>query len=249
VNGSLAAASPVTVAPAGKLAGNGSVGSLVAVRGAIAPGTDSVGTLTTGPAHLFPGSVLDFRVASADPINVAARDFININGTLYLDALTNGTTTIKLRSMLTSNTPGNVPDFNPANNYVWTVGTATGLSLGSASLSSIQLDSTGFGNPHSGTFSLQANLAANALEIHYTAPGSTLVPPSLSGYGPRSGSSFPLTFSGPSGQTYKVLVSTNVGLPVANWTVLSSGTFGGSAVNYADTTATNAQKFYRITSP
>jgi hypothetical protein len=46
-----------------------------------------------------------------------------------------------------------------------------------------------------------------------------------------------------------VLTSTNVALPMANWTVLTSGSFGASPVTYTDTGATNAQRFYRIQSP
>jgi hypothetical protein len=41
----------------------------------------------------------------------------------------------------------------------------------------------------------------------------------------------------------------NVATPLANWTVLSSGAFGPSAVTYTDTSATNAKRFYRIKSP
>jgi hypothetical protein len=82
--------------------------------------------------------------------------------------------------------------------------------------------------------------------VNYTlAP----TPPTLSGYGPLTGTSFPLTFSGPNGQTYKVLFSTDVALPLASWGVLSTGTFGGSPVTYTDTSATNAHRFYRIMSP
>jgi hypothetical protein len=73
--------------------------------------------------------------------------------------------------------------------------------------------------------------------------------PTLIGFGPLSGTSFPLTFSGPSGQTYKVLSSTNVALPMASWTVLSSGSFGATLVTYTDTSATNKQQFYRVQSP
>jgi hypothetical protein len=79
-----------------------------------------------------------------------------------------------------------------------------------------------------------------------------LTAPTLSGYGPLSGASFPLTFSGPSGQSYQVLSSTNVTLPLASWTVLKSGTFGvggPTSTNYTDTSATNKQQFYRIQSP
>jgi hypothetical protein len=81
---------------------------------------------------------------------------------------------------------------------------------------------------------------------------SALTPPTLSGYGPLTGTSFPLTFSGPSGQTYQVLRSTNVALPLASWWVLNSGTFGvggPTSTNYTDTSATNATQFYRIQSP
>ena len=76
-----------------------------------------------------------------------------------------------------------------------------------------------------------------------------LTPPTLSGFGPLSGTSFPLTFSGPSGQTYQVLSSTNVALPLPSWSVLDRGTFGASPVTYTDTSATNATQFYRIQSP
>jgi hypothetical protein len=64
-----------------------------------------------------------------------------------------------------------------------------------------------------------------------------------------TGTSFPLTFSGPSGQTYQVLTSTEVELPLASWTVLDFGNFVASPVTYTDTSATNAQQFYRIKSP
>jgi autotransporter-associated beta strand protein len=89
---------------------------------------------------------------------------------------------------------------------------------------------------------------------YITGPGSlvlspTLSPPTISSFGPLTGTSFPLTFSGPSGQSYQVLTSTNVALPLTNWTALTSGTFGASPVTYTDTSATNKQQFYRIQSP
>ena len=84
----------------------------------------------------------------------------------------------------------------------------------------------------------------NTLQVKYTVPIKI-----ISSYGPLSGGSFPLTFSGPSGQSYQLLSSTNVTLPLASWTVLSSGTFGASPVTYTDTSATNATQFYRIQSP
>jgi hypothetical protein len=97
---------------------------------------------------------------------------------------------------------------------------------------------------------LGAGLAWNWTPTNGTlAVVKAVTPPVLSGFGPLSGSSFPLTFSGMSDQTYRVLTSTNVALPMASWRQLTSGTFGASPVHYTDTSATNATRFYRIVSP
>jgi hypothetical protein len=72
--------------------------------------------------------------------------------------------------------------------------------------------------------------------------------PVLSSIVTFSGTSCSLSFSGASGQGYTVLMSTNVALPMADWTPLTSGVFGASPVNFTDTGATNAQRFYRIAS-
>jgi hypothetical protein len=87
------------------------------------------------------------------------------------------------------------------------------------------------------------------LAVSFAAAAPALSAPAILMVGPHAGTSFPLSFTGPSGQTYKVLCSTNVALPRASWTVLSSGTFGASPVTYTDPGATNAQQFYRIKSP
>jgi alpha-galactosidase len=85
--------------------------------------------------------------------------------------------------------------------------------------------------------------------ISLLSAGTDANRPAFRSYGPRSGTSFPLSFSGPSGQSYQVLRSTNVARPLASWSVLDSGTFGASPVNYTNTSATNALEFYRIQSP
>jgi len=72
--------------------------------------------------------------------------------------------------------------------------------------------------------------------------------PVFTAFGPLSDGSFPLTFAGESGHPYKVLTTTNLLLPLTNWTVLSTGTFGAGAVNYTNTHATNAEQFYDIQS-
>jgi hypothetical protein len=60
-----------------------------------------------------------------------------------------------------------------------------------------------------------------------------------------------LVFTGPSGSNYIILTSTNISIPITNWTPLpnGSGTFSGSPITNIDSTATNKARFYRIRLP
>jgi autotransporter-associated beta strand protein len=78
---------------------------------------------------------------------------------------------------------------------------------------------------------------------------TTAAVPVLSGIATLRGTSFSLSFSGESGLSYTVLMTTNLVLPLADWTPLTNGTFGGSPVDFTDTGATNTARFYRIKSP
>jgi hypothetical protein len=71
----------------------------------------------------------------------------------------------------------------------------------------------------------------------------------LSGTVTLSGTSFSMSFTGVSGQGYAVLMTTNLILPLADWTSLTNGTFGSSPVDFTDPGATNEARFYRIKSP
>ncbi len=86
----------------------------------------------------------------------------------------------------------------------------------------------------------------NSLLLHYTPPA--LIPPTLHINGTLNSGSFPILFSGPNGQPYEVMTSTDVSLPLSSWTPLTSGTFGDDPVAYTDTAATNSSRFYRILS-
>jgi autotransporter-associated beta strand protein len=120
------------------------------------------------------------------------------------------------------------------------------------------LDGTFAGIPNAGTVTFggydfrvdYGGFDGNAVVLTCIGGGVTPpTPPTLAGGGPLTGTSFPLSFSGPAGQTYQVLVSTNLTLPLTNWAVLSTGTFGAGPAAYTDTTATNQQRFYIIKSP
>jgi hypothetical protein len=75
------------------------------------------------------------------------------------------------------------------------------------------------------------------------------VPPLICGPFTLNGSLFSFAFSGTNGQPYRILCTTNLALPMANWIKLSGGTFSTGTVSYTDTSATNEARVYRIVSP
>ena len=93
-------------------------------------------------------------------------------------------------------------------------------------------------------------LSISNSELYLVVPSATVVlhPPTLSSIG-LSGGAVVLNFSGTNGQTYQILSSTNVALPLTNWTSIASGTFAGTPVNYTNTSPVDPQRFYIITSP
>ena len=77
-----------------------------------------------------------------------------------------------------------------------------------------------------------------------------LVPPVITGSPAFGGGGFSLTFNGPAGQTYKILTSTNLVLPVANWSILTNGTFIGSPVTVTNVVLPGSRAgYFRLTSP
>jgi hypothetical protein len=64
------------------------------------------------------------------------------------------------------------------------------------------------------------------------------------------GGNFQITFTGPTGQTWKVMTSTDVTLAMTNWTMLSNGTFTASPETVTDASgASQPGLFYRVISP
>jgi hypothetical protein len=110
---------------------------------------------------------------------------------------------------------------------------------------------------YSGSFSayslpaLPAGLSWNVSQL--TVNGTLTVvsgsAPVINGRGSWSNREFTLRFSGSNGQSYGVLTSTNLLLPLSQWTRIAGGTFGSSAVTYTNTNAINPEQFYRIVSP
>ena len=132
--------------------------------------------------------------------------------------------------------------------YQWYKGTspvvgATGYTL---TLSNAQ-------TADSGTYSLRGtNDYGSFISGDIVLSVTEAVQPTVGSAARLSNGSFALSFSGAAGQPYRVWGSTDVTrAPIADtWTLLSSGTFSGSAVNYIDTQATNlVQRFYSISVP
>jgi uncharacterized repeat protein (TIGR03803 family) len=60
---------------------------------------------------------------------------------------------------------------------------------------------------------------------------------------------FLITFTGPNGQSYHLIATSDIASPQAGWTLLTNGTFNGLAT-FVDSNATNfPARFYRIKSP
>jgi hypothetical protein len=55
-----------------------------------------------------------------------------------------------------------------------------------------------------------------------------------------------LSFCGPANRGYQVLMTTNLALPISEWTPLATGIFGAGPVQCCDDHATNAARFYCI---
>jgi autotransporter-associated beta strand protein len=98
---------------------------------------------------------------------------------------------------------------------------------------------------------LAANLLWNTSQLATSGTLSviTLTTPVLSGTVTIGGGGMQLSFSGNNGQTYKVLGTTNLTLPMASWQVLTNGTFGAGPASFIDTANIQPVRFYRIVSP
>ncbi len=92
-----------------------------------------------------------------------------------------------------------------------------------------------------------ARLQTNGLSVQLVT--TPLVTPVFAGFAIFAAGKFHFSFSGTNGQSYRVLWTTNLQLPLVNWPVLTNGTFGAGSINCTDSVAPNIQRFYRIASP
>ena len=87
----------------------------------------------------------------------------------------------------------------------------------------------------------------NNVSVTANFAATVTVMPVVSGAG-FDGSQFLFTFSGTNGQTYKVLSTTNLMLPLTNWSIISTGAFGVSPLTFTSSVSAGAG-YFRVLSP
>jgi len=126
-----------------------------------------------------------------------------------------------------------------------TTGTLTFMTSATSSSPVANYDINGSGlTANNGNYTF-AQAAGNATALSILP----LVTPTFAGQAITVGADgYQLSFSAQEGQTYKVLATSDLTLPVADWTVVTSGTFGAGTVTITDN-STNTERFYLIVSP
>lgn len=221
VNGAIGN-STVSVANGGMLGGSGAISGSVQVQsgGAIMGGSlAGVGMLTVGTLNLGDAS----NAATASRFNIGA------GGKIYAGSLiVAGTNTINISD------PSLPLGTNTLFSYTGTIGGSGFAEFKLGTLPSL---------PAGASASLRNTGSAVQLVI------AQLVAPVLSRTVSRSAAGFGMSFTGVNGQSYRVLTSTNLTLPLTNWLALTNGVFGAGQINFLDIGATNQHQFYRVTSP
>jgi autotransporter-associated beta strand protein len=213
--------SPVTVSGTGTLRGNGPIGGTlnVASGGAVAPGTNTIGTLTVSNSVTFnSGSKAVFRVNLTN----------NTDQLLVQNALTYGGTLI-ITNLIASKpfTNGTIVKLFDAATYV------------------------------AGPVAVQPNSPApgltwdtSSLAVDGTLRVTTTTAPTLANAARLSDGNITFQINGAPGQGYSVRGSTNIALPLTNWTILQSGTITATPYVFTDLNATNYPlRFYGVSSP
>lgn len=199
-------------------------GDVTVKAGATFGGTGSI----AGAATFESGARAEFTVTPV--FNVDSNStFLTINGTMTFDG-----TEVHL----------NLPTNLGAGTYTLAVSTVPAVVSGTLTL---VVDSGSF-DPNVTSASVGLDSSGQKLVLTAVGAGGPPTPPIITGAS-RIGGNFVVTFTGPSGQTYQVLTSTNVVLPLTNWTPVSSGTFSGSPVTFTNSAPVEPQRFYRIASP
>jgi autotransporter-associated beta strand protein len=221
VNGSLASGTFLTVASGGTLGGTGTVGSSVTVQpgGTLSPGT-SIGTLSVGGNLVLAGSVRVEINKSVSPSN----DLVNVTGSIRHT----GGGTLIVTNLGPVLAPGDT--FQVFNKPV-----VNGESL------------TISGGGATWTNRLALDGSIGVLSVSGGPPVAPATNLTIAVSGPSSRT---LGAQGAASSPYYVYASTNVTLPMSAWWLIGvTNSDVGGLIQFVDTGATNAQRFYRLGQP
>jgi hypothetical protein len=82
-----------------------------------------------------------------------------------------------------------------------------------------------------------------------TVTNLALVPPTILTSGLLDSGTYALTFSGPAGQTFRVLATADISAPLSSWSVLTNGTFATDPITVTQPTAGFPVRFFSVASP
>jgi len=230
--------SGTTLVGSGTLLVNGAQGTntVAVAAGAVLGGSGSIGGATTVQAG---GSIQPGSAAGSGTLTVGTLNLGNSAGATTYSRFT--ITAGGKISATTLNVTGtniiNITDSSLAvgtNTLITYTGTIGGNGFAGFKLGTVP----------SGTVAVLKNTGA-AVQLAVTP----LVAPVVTRAVTYGAGGFSLSFSGSSGQSYRILASTNLFLPLTNWLMLTNGSFGAGTMSFTDGAATNGQKFYRVASP
>jgi len=169
----------VLIGGGGLLTGSGSISGMVTngPGGSISAG-DEIGILNLGNTIWFGGATNRWDIADATGGAGVGWDLLNINGTLTLSATAANRAIIDVVSFTLGNTPGTAVNFDPSQNYLWTiVQTTGGISFlpGESAATVFDLFTGNFlNNWTGGDFDLALSADGRSLNVSYT--GALAVP-------------------------------------------------------------------------
>jgi parallel beta-helix repeat protein len=240
----LASPNVINIASNGMLAGNTVITSPgLIVNGTISPGITGVGAITNnGPLTVGAGGILVVAIEDAAGVPKSGWSYLQVNGIVDIQSSGVNPFVIQVQSF-DPNGSGVVTNFNAKTDYDWVIANATG-GIFNFSADKFIVDASQFANdPGGGQFSVR--VSGNSLLLSFASfrPAPTIDKFTI------SGSNLILSGSGGiGGGAYYVLTSTNVGLPLDQWTAVATNSFdSGGNFNFSISQPPSfAQEFFRI---
>jgi hypothetical protein len=163
----------VSVGNGGLLAGTGSILGIVtnASGGSISAGAP-IGVLNLGSSVWLGGSTNRWDISDATGGAGVGWDFLNLSGSLTISATASNKAYIDITSFTLGGLPGLSANFNPTNNYLWTILTADGginFLPGESELSVLELITGSYQNPQGGgQFGIYVSTDGRSLNLTFT---------------------------------------------------------------------------------